>query len=438
MLGMTSGEELITVCMQRENIYIYGAGRNGEAAFRYLKARGIEVKAFLVSCMSGNPDRCFGRKVISIDDFQERESRKNLIIVPVAREWSVVYKEIYDTLVNYRIHNAYFFSVELLAIVKKEGVLLKNREFFHYGSYHLEENTAVEAEYGIFAMTGANGEEYHWRFPIQMTKEQTAENIRELFTGKSAIEEFEELYGKYYVFSHKKTKGTDQLRSCAVYMARSHVDRQTMMKEFPGWIIPIQVGAALTETDICELKDNTGENISERNGNYSECTAIYWMWKNAPRTDYIGLCHYRRHFAVEEDVIGELAAFDIDVLLTSPSFVAETVEVFMSGLLPHSDLKVMVEAIRKVCPEYLPSAEKFLAGRFYPPCNLFVMKYDLFQEYAEFLFTATFAVEQFYNKLGFYRKDRYMGYLIECLLGIFMTKNKEQLKIAYTDMRFYS
>ena len=187
MLGMTSEEELITVCREWENIYIYGAGHNGEATFRYLKARGIEVEAFLVSHMLGNPDRWFNRKVISIDDFQKCEDRKNLIIVPMAREWGVVYKEIYDTLVNNRIHNAYFFSAELLGIVKKEGLLQKNREFFHYDSYHFEENIAVEAEYGIFVMTGAEGEEYHWRFPIQMAKGQTAENIQEWFVGKSAI-----------------------------------------------------------------------------------------------------------------------------------------------------------------------------------------------------------------------------------------------------------
>ena len=367
MLGMIPREEeLIAICRQREDIYIYGAGRNGEAAYRYLESREIEVNAFLVSDMLGNPDHRFGRKVMAIGDFQEHEGRKDLIIVPIAREWSV-YKEIYDTLVNYQIHNVYFFSKEMLAIVKKEGLLQKNRVFFHSGPYHLGEDIYVEAEYGIFTMSGEEGEEYHWRFPVQMTKEQAAENIQALFAEKSAITEFEELYGKYYVFPIEEVKGINREERYAVYMARSHVDRQIAMEEYPFWIIPIQVGTALTEVDICEVKDSTGENISERNGNYSECTAIYWMWKNAPRTDYIGLCHYRRHFAIEENAISELAVFDIDVLLTSPSFIAETVETFFSTLIPSSDIKVMVEAIKRVCPEYLPATERFLKGRFYLP-----------------------------------------------------------------------
>lgn len=161
------------------------------------------------------------------------------------------------------------------------------------------------------------------------------------------------------------------------------------------------------------------------------------MWKNAPRTDYIGLCHYRRHFAIEENAISELAVFDIDVLLTSPSFIAETVETFFSTLIPSSDIKVMVEAIKRVCPEYLPATERFLKGRFYPPCNIFVMKYDIFQEYGEFAFSVAFEIERFYDEMGYYRKDRYMGFIMECLLGIFMIKNKNRLKIAYVDMKFY-
>lgn len=429
-------KELITACRSKENIYIYGAGRNGEATYRYLEARGIEVRAFLVSDMAGNPDHRFGRKIIAIGDFQDRERGKNLIIVPTAREWDV-YKEIYDTLVNYRIHNVYFFSKEMLAIVKEDGLLQKNRAFFHSALYHLGENISVEAEYGIFAMTGEEGEEYHWRFPVHMAKEQEAENIQALFEEKSAITEFEELYGKYHVLPTKEVKNINQGERYAVYMARSHVDRQTEIEEFPSWIIPIQVGAALTEADICEVKDSTGENISERNGNYSECTAIYWMWKNASRTDYIGLCHYRRHFAIEENAISELAVLDIDVLLTSPSFIAETVETFFSTLIPSSDIKAMMEAIKRVCPEYLPATERFLKGRFYPPCNIFVMKYDIFQEYGKFAFSVTFEIEHFYDEMGYYRKDRYMGFIMECLLGIFMVKNKDRLKIAYADMKFY-
>ena len=59
--------------------------------------------------------------------------------------------------------------------------------------------------------------------------------------------------------------------------------------------IPIQVGAEGKE-DLGFQKDNEGDNISAKNPFYCELTGMYWAWKNL-NADYIGLVHYRRHFA---------------------------------------------------------------------------------------------------------------------------------------------
>ena len=61
--------------------------------------------------------------------------------------------------------------------------------------------------------------------------------------------------------------------------------------------VPLQVGSALQE-DLGYLRDDTGDNISEKNRNYCELTGLYWAWKNL-ESDYIGVAHYRRHFALE-------------------------------------------------------------------------------------------------------------------------------------------
>lgn len=58
--------------------------------------------------------------------------------------------------------------------------------------------------------------------------------------------------------------------------------------------LPIQVGAAL-HSALGYVPDNTGYNISDKNPNYCELTALYWAWKNL-ECEYIGLCHYRRYF----------------------------------------------------------------------------------------------------------------------------------------------
>ena len=72
----------------------------------------------------------------------------------------------------------------------------------------------------------------------------------------------------------------------------------------PYWIpddkvyVPIQVGfgSQIFNNNKPILRDDNGFNISNRNKNYCELTAIYWIWKNCHH-DYIGVDHYRRHFA---------------------------------------------------------------------------------------------------------------------------------------------
>ncbi|MCI8951563.1 MAG: DUF4422 domain-containing protein, partial [Lachnospiraceae bacterium] len=63
-------------------------------------------------------------------------------------------------------------------------------------------------------------------------------------------------------------------------MAYSHADKGAAQGNFSKWIVPIQVGVELTDSvNWRGMRDNLGDNISEKNGNYSECTALYWMWK---------------------------------------------------------------------------------------------------------------------------------------------------------------
>ena len=67
--------------------------------------------------------------------------------------------------------------------------------------------------------------------------------------------------------------------------------------------MPIHVGKALhLELDLGIQGDNTGDNISEKNGSYCELTGMYWAWKNLNNVDIIGLCHYRRYFDFHKQV----------------------------------------------------------------------------------------------------------------------------------------
>lgn len=430
-----SVEELITICKNQENIYIYGAGKNANRLYLFLMAKGIRIKGFIVSDVIGNPEVLFGHPVVAVGKF--RHKNNYIVIVSVSRS-NKAYREIYDCLMENRKHNAYFLPADVLESIKDEVLFYNNKSIFNNGMYHIRKGFPVEDNHYILVMEDAEGTEYHWRFRREMAGEQAIDTFADMFPEASVLEEFEKQYGKYHVFRTMEQRRTNQEKTCTVYMACSHVDKMPPQREgLPDWIVPVQAGAVLTDREICGIKDNMGENISEKNSNYSEGTVIYWMWKNAPKTDYIGLCHYRRRLDMGFGGTDLQAVSAVDVLVTSPTFVNETVGAFFSRFIPKSDIKAMLEAIGKHYPDYRAPAEEFLKSRFYPPCNLFIMKYDVFREYSQFTFSVTFEIERFYDALGFFRRDRYMGFIMECLLGIFLMKNKERLNIGYTDMVFY-
>lgn len=434
-MTFTKTENLIDLNNDNNKIFIYGAGKNANYLYRFLKMHKITVIGFLVSDRIGNPDFLFDLPVIETKNF--REDNGYLILSSVTKN-SNLYISVFNYIVENKLRNIVFLSFELMSKIRKELISATIKNVFQKGNYHISTDTPVETYHDILVLTEQNKAEYHWRFKSAMVEEQNIHSILELFPQKTILEEYEDLYGCYHILHSLNINNLVNPKSISVYMAQSHVDKDIAERSLPQWIIPIQVGAALTGQNICGIQDNTGENISEKNTIYSECTALYWIWKNAPRTDYIGLCHYRRHFDISENDFIRLVSSDIDVLVTTPTFVNETIHSFFSGFVPKADEDYLLKAIETLYPEYLPEAKAFLNAKFFPPCNLSIMKYELFQKYAEYVFSITFEIERYYDELHFYRSDRYMGYLIEWLLGIFLMHHKDELKIAYTDMLFYS
>lgn len=58
--------------------------------------------------------------------------------------------------------------------------------------------------------------------------------------------------------------------------------------------VPIQVWKKNAKVDLWILWDDTWDNISDKNSNYAELTAQYWVRKNYDLSN-IGFCHYRRY-----------------------------------------------------------------------------------------------------------------------------------------------
>ena len=253
---------------------------------------------------------------------------------------------------------------------------------------------------------------------------------------------FEESFGKYNEISsvceteESKIKFEDE---CTIYSIRSHFDTVSLNDEVPSYITPLQAGATLTEKKMCECRDDTGDNISERNADFSECSAIYWAWKNGDKKKYIGVCHYRRFLSANTAEMVEAFNKDVDVINTIPTIMYPSIKKFFNKIAFYEkDYNLMQEAIRKKFPEYVETEKQLGDGFLYLACNIFVMKREWFDKLCEFVFGVLLYMDDYYREHGLIRGDRYAGYYFEYLYSVFVMKHAKELKIEYTHMGFLS
>jgi len=189
--------------------------------------------------------------------------------------------------------------------------------------------------------------------------------------------------------------------------------------------------------------DNTGDEISEKNGSFCELTALYWIWKNTSDDDYIGLEHYRRYFCYPGRLISKaLPATEIAKILTEYDAIVYKPVYFKKPLYnvyadedsPHhlykSDLDYCIEYIHLNYPEYSAAVQKalFEKGPSYP-CNMFVMRREKLNAYCEWLFPMLFALEKKNGDISMrdaYNRRAY-GFLSERLFVVWLTHQNLKL-----------
>lgn len=231
-------------------------------------------------------------------------------------------------------------------------------------------------------------------------------------------------------------KVPEQATRVGIYAAKCHVDKR--LKEDISrysWEIPIQVGAELTSKVICDVRDNAGEHISQKNREYCELTALYWIWKNTS-SDYAGLCHYRRHFELDGQQILKLGASDIDVIVTVPILNFPSVGAVYGQDHIRKDWEIMVDGIEEICPEYLESARLVQEGIYYYAYNMFVARKRIFDEYCAWLFPLLAYCERHCERKEDSYQNRYIGFLAERLFTIYLKHHESQLKIVHARKHF--
>lgn len=207
--------------------------------------------------------------------------------------------------------------------------------------------------------------------------------------------------------------------------------------------VPIQVGAALNRQDIDGMiRDDTGDNISEKNRSFCELTALYWAWKNLD-SDAIGLVHYRRYFARRclssdkqkriarpEDYERLLAGYPV-ILPPLRHYWIETNYSQYVHAHHEQDLAVTRQIISELYPEYIPAYDKWMEQTYGHHFNMFVMKKPWFDAYCQWLFSILFELEK---RLDISEYDEYnkrvFGFVGERLMDCWLETNN----ILYAEM----
>lgn len=214
-----------------------------------------------------------------------------------------------------------------------------------------------------------------------------------------------------------------------------------------GCYMPIFVGSA-GKADIGYQRDDTGDNISDKNALYSELTGLYWVWKNV-NSDYVGLVHYRRYLGkpgsrkgcfenilTEKDILEIFKAADI-ILPRKRNYRVESIYDHYAHSHYAEHLDTARRIIEEMCPAYIDSFENVIAGKSAHMFNMFIMRKELLDEYCSWLFPILFELEERtdYSDYDDFQK-RFVGRISEILLDVWIEKHQyswvelEQRRIA--------
>ena len=270
----------------------------------------------------------------------------------------------------------------------------------------------------------------------------------------------------------------------------------TYHKKYPvlteDFILPIHVGrasTALTKDGRIHdeekqwlvdnlIGDDTGDQISKRNREYSECTGLYWFWKNYDygKLDYVGVFQYRRQLILndlyerarenrekkvykclhmkksseicsvagitEERILALLRQYDCIVPYRTSlekigirSVYEDYMEKIPGVHIP--DVFLLEDVFQMKYPELSAKLKEYLNSPNKLMYQIFITKPDVFSAYCGWLFDLLFAVDPLID-VSLYTTNgkRTMGYLAEILYGFYFTTMISQEKVLHTGVTY--
>ena len=121
------------------------------------------------------------------------------------------------------------------------------------------------------------------------------------------------------------------------------------------------------------------------------------------------------------------------VVSVLPLCVPDNREFFIwSGYLSREIFVLLDELVQEKVPEYTSSFHVVCDSPLLVPCNMFIMRWLWFDKYCSWLFPLAEELERRVADAGL-ATPRYMGYVTEILMSVFIAHHKNDAKIALAD-----
>lgn len=182
--------------------------------------------------------------------------------------------------------------------------------------------------------------------------------------------------------------------------------------------------------------DSTGDNISAKNKNFCELTAVYWIWKNT-NSKIKGFCHYRRYFTHntlkynEDKIISMneiekiLSSNPNTIILPERKYYKMSAEELYLQCGYKKDLATTRQVIKEKYPKYLREFDKMLSSNTGYITNMMIAPANIFDSYCNWLFDVLFEVEKRTDISNYTAPEaRIYGYISERLVDLWVTHNK--------------
>ncbi len=217
-----------------------------------------------------------------------------------------------------------------------------------------------------------------------------------------------------------------------IYYSTSSKNRHVARKRWDSeFCCPVQSGAAMTNIQLSENRDDQGENISEKGDYYNELTVGYWAWKNDIIHDYIGLFQYSRGLDISDSLIHEYCNGKAEVILPIPYYWEWSIA---SIAYYEEEPEIISEAIYKVSPEYYDVMSEYFRGHLFMRSNLIIAQRNCYCAYYKWMFSVFDEIEKILNRNDFW-KERITAYMGEHLFNIYFIKHKNDYRIFFAGVK---